>query len=368
MRKFISKLLLFLLPYLIFYMTIFIFNLKIDAYCIFARAHVLERITDDLLSGKIVSGRPSFQYRVFEKLIINKRKLIPHTIVLGASPTFVLRASHLGLDQKSFFNHTVPAATLKDFIAILGCYKEKGALPKTVIFGLSPYMFYSNLAGDKRWQFIASNYYYFLPFIMEDTSQLKLFYERIKAEYIRVRQLKSWGRAKANYKYFKEVRKKGFDYMVVKNKSVDDFLILPDGSLYRPFKLRFQQDSVTRSKVEKASRRTMPRIKNRGQIVFEKTFRNLIDYLLANGTQVVFYLPPYHPYTYQKYKQEGVLEYFIEVEEMLRSLAQPRKILILGAYDPSRFNLSNQDFIDEVHSREHVAENIFKEYQEVAGE
>jgi hypothetical protein len=336
-----------------------------DINCKFARTHVLERIADDLLSGKTVSGNPVFEYRVFEKVIINKMKLIPHTIVLGASPTFVLRASHLGLDQKSFFNHTVPAANLKDFIAILGCYKEKGAIPKTVIIGLNPYMFH--LSKDKRWQFIARNYYYILPFIMGDTSPLELFLGRIKAEYLKVIQLKSWNYAKLNYKYFKEVRKKGFDYKVVTNTSVDDYLILPDGSLYRPFKRRFQQDSVTRSKVEKYTRRNIPHIKDRVQIVYKKTFRNLIDYLLANGTQVVFFLPPYHPDFYQKFIQEGELEFFTEVEDMLRSLAQPRKIPVFGSYNPGNLNLSSKDFIDNVHSREHVLENIFKEYQEVTG-
>ena len=142
MRKFIIKLLLFLLPYVIVYMTVAIFNFKVDANCIFSRVQVLERISDDLLSGKIVAGQPTFQLRLFQKLVIKKMKTVPHTIALGSSPTIVLRASYLGSDQRRFFNHSVPVATINDFIAIVGCYKNKGTLPETIIIGLNPYMFF----------------------------------------------------------------------------------------------------------------------------------------------------------------------------------------------------------------------------------
>jgi len=107
------------------------------------------------------------------------------------------------------------------------------------------------------------------------------------------------------------------------------------------------------------------KIKNRGQITFQKKFINFIDYILANGTQIVFFLPPYHPDAYQELKRKGELKFLVEVEDMLRSLAQSRKILLVGSYDPSSLNLSSKDFIDHVHSRDYVVEKIFKEYREV---
>lgn len=365
MKKFITKLLLFLLPFIIAYTTIALFNYTVDLSCLFSRNQVLERITDSLLSGKTIAGQPFFNYRVYNKMIIDKMNQNPSIIALGSSTTMSLRASCLGLEDGSFFNHAVPSGDLDDFIAILGCYKKGGAFPKTIIIGLDPQLFYKRRGANNKWKPIAGVYYYFLPYIQEDVSKKVMWYKLAKAKGFTIKWLFSSNYAFSNYKYFTEVRKKGYDYKVVKSTSVDDYLILPDGSLYRPFKIRFQHDSITQKKVKRYMSSKMHQIKNRGRITSQKTFSNFIDHILVNGTQIVFFLPPYHPDAYQKLKRKGELKFLVEAEDMLRSLAQSRKIPVFGSYNSSRFNLSSQDFFDVVHSRDYVVEKIFEEYQEV---
>ena len=106
------------------YQYIFLF-LPITVVVYLSRLQVLERITDEVLAGKIIAEHSIFQYRLFQRLVIEKRKDIPSTIAIGSSRSMVLRAPYLALDQRSYFNHSVPAATLNDYIALLGCYKKK---------------------------------------------------------------------------------------------------------------------------------------------------------------------------------------------------------------------------------------------------
>ena len=366
MRKFITKLSLFLLPYLTFYSIIIIINYKIDAYCVFSRVQVLERITDHLLSGKIIAGQPAFQFRPFQKLIIKKMKKIPNTIALGSSRTIQLRTSYLGLNQGSFFNHSVPIAVLNDFIAILGCYKREGSFPKTIIIGVDPDIFGKGFGINRRWRPIAFEYYYLLNYIKGDISKLKLFYELIKFKVSKMKSLLLYRRAIANYKYFNKVRKKGFDYKVVKNTSVDDWLIAPDGSLYFPFSVKFRDDSITKKKCQSVLNN---RIRKYGQIspYFKETFISLIDYLSNNGAQIVFFLSPYHPLVYQEIKKKRGPHFVIKIEEMVRSLAQQRKIPVFGSYDPSRFGFSSRDFFDGSHVHDYAVKEIFKEYRQIVG-
>ena len=72
-----------------------LFNYTVDAACLYSRVRVLERITDEVLAGKIIAGHPVFQYRLFQRLVIEKRKDIPSTIAIGSSRSMVLRAPYL---------------------------------------------------------------------------------------------------------------------------------------------------------------------------------------------------------------------------------------------------------------------------------
>jgi hypothetical protein len=354
----------FLTSFFLLLAGIALFNYTVDAACLYSRIQVLERITDDVLSGKIIAGNPVFQYRFFQRLVIEKRKDIPGTIVIGSSRSMVVRAPYLALDPSSFFNHSVPSATLNDYIALLGCYREKRALPETIILGIDPFVFDEGTNRSKKWKPLMGSYYYLLSLMNEQNSPVHYFKELLTAKAEKALQLLSYNYTAANYYYFKEVRERGFDYKPVNTTAVDDWLIAPDGSLYRPFKLRFQDDGTTRKKITRALNTGKERYHT---ISFQQKFTRLIDYLLENGSRVVFFLPPYPPPIYQACVRKAPCT-IARIEAMLRSLARTRNIPVYGSYDPGRFNLSIQDFIDQSHARNYVVEKIFKEYPKIARE
>lgn len=362
MRKFVTRLLVFLLPYFFIYTVIAVINYKVDQACMFSRAWMLDTASDDLLSGKIIVAPANMNRRSLQNKIIKKMEKIPSTIVIGDSTIITLRASYLGLDQGSFFNHSVPGGVIKDYIAIIGCYKKKGALPKTIIMSVDSHLFDKRFGVSRKWKSIASEYYYLLSFIKGGMSKPKIFYNLIKAKSIKVERLLSYRYAISNYNYFNKILRKGTDYRVVKNTSVDDWLVTPDGSMFYPYRIRFQDDALTQ---EKIPRNMNKRIRRYGQITFQETFRSFIDYLLDNGVQIILFIPPYHPTAYQEIKRKKEPHFVIKVEEMVRSLAKSRKILVIGSYDPSSFDLTSQDFFNAIHLHDYAVEKIFKGYQQV---
>ena len=183
---------------------------------------------------------------------------------------------------------------------------------------------------------------------------------------LKAKRLLSYNYTITNYEYIKYIREQGFDYKAVKDTTVDNWLIAPDGSLYRLFILRYQDDPTTQKKVQRALNKGTE-IDRYRQISFQELFIRLIDYLLDDGMQIVFFLPPYHPRMYQEFaKKETCI--VLKIEEMLRSLAQSRNIPVFGSYDPGCFNLSSRDFFDAVHVRDYVVKEIFKGYGKVVTE
>lgn len=104
-----------------------------------------------------------------------------------------------------------------------------------------------------------------------------------------------------------------------------------------------------------------------GHPVFQyRLFQKLvIDYLLENGSRVVFFLPPYPPPIYEACVKKAPCT-IASIETMLRSLARSRNIPVYGSYDPGRFNLSIKDFLDQSHTRDYVVRDIFKEFPQAA--
>lgn len=346
-------------------MGISLFNYSVDATCQYSRFQLLENLADDVLAGNIVAGEPFFQYRLFQKLIIKKMEKIPHTIAIGSSRTMELRASYLGPNRGSFFNHAVPYAVLDDYIAILGCYKEKGAFPNTIIVGVDPFVFDEKTGSTTKWKPLMRSYYELLFALGSDTSRVGVFWEVIKTKMLKATRLLSYNYISANYKYLQNVRKRGFDYKVVQSTSIDEWLIAPDGSLYRPFSFRFQKDWVTQKSVQTTlNKRT--EVERYRDIAFQKTFTRLIDYLLDNGTQVVFFLHPYHPRMYREFKKKNSCM-VPQIEKMLRSFARSRNIPVIGSYDPHKLNLASRDFINFAHSHDYTVEKIFKRYKQAGG-
>ena len=222
------------------------FNYTIDSNYLFSRLHILEKASDDLLSGKIVAGIQNNNDRYFQKLIIKKMKKIPDIVAIGSSRTLPLSASHLGIEEAgNYFNHSIVAPQIKDYIAILGCYKRKGAFPKRIIVEFSPLLFderFETMIFSDRWQSIASEYYYLMGSINGKTSSLLPFYKLVQCKFSRIRELISYDYTVLNYNNF--LSESESSYRIVTNTHFDAYLKMPDGSMHYPYSIRFRNDLI----------------------------------------------------------------------------------------------------------------------------
>jgi hypothetical protein len=326
---------------------------------------MLGNAVDDLLSGKMILGIEDIIYRNSQKLVIEKMKKSPYTILLGSSRSFLVRESCLGLEKTgNYFNHSVGNATLKDYIAILGAYKLKGELPAKIIIQVDPQLF------DKRWDeylsswqllSFANEYYYFMECLNYHMPALLASYKIAQYKISKTKALISQEYTVKNFKSF--LSGTDVDYRIANCMYPDVLIKMPDGSLCYPFSKRSQYASFTQEENKRFLKNAKGHIHQQS---LQSMFIDLIDYLVNNGTQIVFFLPPYNPSSYREIDNDIELRYVHNYERMLRDLAQLKKIPVIGSYNPNIFHLSNKDFLDAVHmNNDRAMERVFKGYKKI---
>ena len=351
----------FLTSFLVVITSVAVFNYKVDSYCLFSRSYLLENSLDDLLSGRMVSGISDVDRNV-KKLIIEKMQNIPDTIVLGSSRSFLLRASFLGHEKTgSFFNHSVGGGSLKDYIAILGTYKRKGELPETIIIEVAPWLFDERSETSlfmRQWEPVAHAYYDFMNLLDYNTPRLISLYKNVQYEISRTAELIAYFYTIENMKSFLSGAEK--NYRIVNCNYSDVLVKMPDGSQSFPFRKRSQYGK------KKVSYKNLKQHVSKQYL--RKIFFELIDYLDKNGTQVVFFLPPYNPKAYQVIKKASELRYILDYEQMIWDLAKAKKIPVIGSYNPHSSHLSYRDFSDTQHlNSDHAMEKVFNNYLNITG-
>lgn len=357
----------FLISFLLFMSSIAAFNYKVDLYYLFSRSYLLENAVDDLLAGRIISGITNSSDRYLQKLIIEKMEKIPGTIVLGSSRSFLLRASHLGIEKTgSYYNNSVGGASLKDYMGILGAYKKRGALPGTIIIEVAPPLFDKRWEESKfvrQWQSIANEYYYFMNAINDTVPTVMTSFENVHYKLSKVKELIAYSYTTANLESIMSEEER--DYRIANCKYPDVFLEMPDGSMCYPFGRRSEYKSFSK----KDNRLFLQNMKKHvHQESLQQLFIKLVDYLVKNGIQVVFFLPPYNPLTYRKIRKHKELDYVSSYKKMVRDLARLKKIPVIGNYNPRVSNLSEKKFLDGQHiNNDRVMGMIFKKYQKIAG-
>jgi hypothetical protein len=344
-----------------------ILNYNIDSAYLFGRRSQIDRIAELLLSGKIIAGIENFNDRYLQKQIINKMEKVPEVIALGTSQTMELRASYLELPPGDYFNHSLAAGHLRDIIAILGCYKMRRAFPKKIIIGISPSLFdkaFDVALFSKRWKTLTPEYYHLLNRMENDTSSFG-YYTSVKYHTEEYKNLFSFNYAIRNLKNFQRIRRDKNLFRIAKDTSVDAFLVTSDGSIYYPHKIRFQDDAITLEKAQTYLNKqlnSLKKIKNK-QLTDKELFINLVDYILGCGSQIIFYLPPFHPLLYKEIATKDDLRFYREIEELLKNIARTRNIPLFGSYDPGRYGLENKDFFDATHLHDFAVKKIFKEFK-----
>ncbi len=377
MKRFLGKLLL-LTPILLGMMVV---NYTVDPAHLFSSDQYVSELAAHLAAGRNVWGHdPNYDERLQQRLMLEHFAEPKDILVLGSSRC---KGIHKGLfPGKTFYNAGVSAGSLEDFIGIYMLYYEKSMLPQTLILELSPWILNPNneqLHGDVwtvELEYQRGLTRMGLPATKEVSLARRLRLnkelELISPAYLQqslgglasfkqavgrvVRFIRGVAKQEQAPPREADERMSKFSFRFTDGNVKDQLVLFADGSWLSAEEHR----AVTRAEAvghvaSPKGLQRFPRLPKERVNVFETFIRQMT----ADGIEVVFYLPPYHPLTYeglvasQKYR-------IVKVEEdYFREFARTHGIAVYGSYNPATCDFTGNDFADCVHPRRSVMPRLF---------
>ena len=363
------------------------FNYTVDCSGLYQGDLVYRNIAELLLQENNVSGFSMMDHRAVAERYI---QLLPveqvhDTVTIGSSRVMQLTKELIGT---SFFNYGVTGGDYRDVMNHFYMLDKYGKLPKRVVLGVDPWLFRAD-ALDKRSnaelfeemqaEALGHKTGYVAPqpskaYLKADELVQKLTDGTYNLTNLNITtetlpalldlayfqgNLDYWWENRDAEAVSSEVTDTGYvvEYRAVTDEELvdnDGEIKMGDGSVWYAAHFRnASQEAVT----SQAHTHAGTFVYMEGYTELEQAqcelFEQFVAYMQSCGVEVIFYLSPYHPFTYeyqQLYKQE-VVGGFFEVEPYLRDYAAQQGITVVGSYDPTKLGLTGEDFYDGLHVR-----------------
>lgn len=347
-------------------------NYFIDPASLFKSDNYIKEAADILLQSKHVANISNFNARLLQKFYIEGLTEKKDIVAFGSSRSLQINSQLF--PNKKFFNNSVTASTLGDYIAIFELYRENNVVPDTVILGVDPWIFNKN-NHVQTWKTLDVYYHKFLfdVGLEKKASHLSILQGvnmRIfqMHKYLQLFSLSYFQTSVARLRLLSEnIRNGSFQtsYYSTNEVDLDDSIKLSDGSfIYNKEQLLRNSEEVLQ--IVKAafilddySRQAFSSLDSH----LKQTFETFVKFMLEKKVKVVFWLSPYHPYAYNYFVTHNNYSILKEIETYVRELALKNNILVIGSYDPGAFCLSEDDFYDGIHPKREAVKKIFNHYQ-----
>lgn len=339
------------------------FNFMVDPAHLFDREHTYERGLAKLLAGRVnVENVQNYDHRLVQRYYVDQLTRRPEIITIGSSRSYQIRNEFF--PGKLFFNNSVSQASLEDYIAIYGMYDRRNLRPATIVLGLDPWILngHRNLTN---WQSVEFEYLRViermggggskfhtssrLPGLPKAWQLVSLSYFQASVHALR-RQLEAGEGAGRGY-YPTDATEGEYD------------IKLRDGSLnYGHAFARTPEATVDRDALAYAAAPPVDYFRSFTRIDPEtaRAFERFLDLLRADGVDVVFFLPPFHPLVYERFASSRRYGIVLGVEDYFTALARRKGLPVAGSYDPHQAGCAaTADFLDGHHPRVACLAKIF---------
>lgn len=301
-------------------------------------------VAEMLLQGQNVLNVSNINDRKLHAFYVEGLKRPPDVILFGSSRSLPFGARDF--PGGTFFNHSIPRATLFDFMTIWQWYLNRGFSPAKVVFCLDPWIVSGDVFPYGKFQhqqdyakmaqrlgvdpvFPGAEENRFIPWSRDlfSLTVLKKSVHPFHGRNIYVSTSSETGelsikRADGSFGYPRFIR----------DRTVAEVRILATERLHPPYMLDLERshgpDTVPTERLEK-----------------------FLVYLKSRRTEIVFCLIPYHPIAFKTISSSGPYSSVQSTETYYRRLAAQYDIPVFGSYDPVKIGCLENEFDDGVHPR-----------------
>ncbi len=355
MLKLIAKLMLFV-PLLAGMMFV---SYRVDPSGLFWGAGFERMASEYMLEGVYIDGYERLDGRALNEVYAKNVPYAPEIVVSGSSRSMMINASFF--PENTFYNASNVGADRYDMMTAYYIFAKEGKEPEVFVMGLDGWIFNDGDENiDKR-----SNKELFYEFIGEELGQENTSYEK-PDPYEKYKALidPSYFQGSVAY-YFKDKSADVQPEPVPAEEIYDrnEVIKCPDGSIIYDKKFREHTAEEVDLLVSIEAAYDPLRLDDFDGVdrEYAALFEKFVVYLQNKGIEVVFYLPPYHEYMYDKIKAEERFHGLFDTEEYLRDLAEKYDIKVCGSYDPEIAQVSKDDFYDSIHLRPQAVQRILAE-------
>lgn len=356
MKKYIRYIKVSVISIVSIIICISIFNYKVDSLALFGKDNYLSEAAKAITNGNLIAGLENYDDRLFQEFIVQNLNVKNDVILIGSSRSMQVRKRFFLNKKVEFFNHSVSGASLEDYISIVGLYEKlHGYLPSTIIFGVDPWIFNKN-NGQKRWKTLSA-YYQF---------EINKIYQRKDLNFKDEIDLEKWKQL-INYEY--TINNIAFYKLMLKNKDkaftlvdtyeIDNYVKEQDGSLHYPNKIRNINPKKVENEAINFTKGNVYSLMNFKQLSYKDKFEDFLEYLRLKGVNVVFFLPPYNPISYDIMIKDKKYKNIVESEKYLKYLSTKYNIKLIGSFNPHKYNFLSKNFYDGMHGHEEISKRIF---------
>jgi len=282
----------------------------------------------------------------------------PDVLLLGTSKSKGIHSDFF--PGQTFFNAALSGSGLGDLLVIYDLYESRGLVPSEVILELNPWLLSAGRASQsKRFESRRAELEWNLlrdgaparPSRVKRPRFSQTFYARIfTPDYFQSSLLQLWSASMhgaAPRAYHAGDATNGLTYF-------------PDGSiLVRPDMIANLGTEIPEAYALKYGWDPPGGIPLQMDPRQRKILEALLARLLEAGVKVTFYLPPYHPTSYEL-MMNAPSRFVTTIQAYFIGLAQANGVTVIGSFNPGDLGVTNADFYDPTHISTEALLRIFE--------
>lgn len=325
-------------------------NLAVDPIRLAGGDAYEQGIAAMLLDGHGVTNIYNPKDAAVVRTVIERLPHGPDVIVLGSSRSKQIRRDFFS--GRSFFNFSVSGGGLTDYLACHRLYRQRQFRPQLIILEVSPWVI--DPRRHSMWEDRYPSRSDLEHEIVPNQQATSASYQWLTRAVVRVKELISPGYFQLSIMTWLKGARGGAaaaptyrpfqvgDVPMMETELADGSVVYPEVALDEAGRQRVRANAieyVTEGLV-------VPSAIDAERVALLESF---IRRLQGDGAEVVLYLPPYHPITYERLLASKEFVPLTEVERTLRAVAARTGSTTIGSYDPHALGFDGDAFMDGNH-------------------